>query len=211
VNVTGFLLVGMLGLEAASAAVWASGYAIEAERAEGTIAALFLAPVSRWAIIVGQGLAGFVCALPSVAVLVLVGVVMRADVHVAAPAALALSVVALLSASLSIGFALASLFVLTRHGNLVANVIQHPLYLLGGFIVPRSSLPSWLAPLSDALPIGHATDAFRDAALANATLGDVLPSLAAAFGLSALFAALGALLLRRVEYAAKRSGQLDFY
>jgi ABC transporter DrrB family efflux protein len=210
-NLAGFLLVGLFGLEAWSASVWTSGYAIEAERYEGTIGALFLTPANRLLVIAGYGLGGFIFMLPSLLVIVLLGVVTGARLQVADPLAVLAAGATMIAASLAVGFTLAGAFVLTRRANLLANVIQHPVYLLGGFIVPRDALPGWLRPFADALPFGHATDALRSATLRGASLGDIAGELAWALGISALFALLGALLIRRVEYAAKCSGQLELF
>lgn len=211
VDVSGFLLIGMVGQVMGLSAVWSSGSAIEEERYEGTIAALFLSPASRIAVVFGHGLGGTVFMLPSFAVVVLLGIVTGADLNIASPAAAVLSALALLVASLSLGFLLAVFFVLTRRANLMANVIQHPLYLLSGFIVPRGELPGWLATVSNALPLAHAVDAFRACTLTAATLNDVMPQLLGAVGTSVVCLALGTCGMQRMEHAAKRSGQLDLF
>lgn len=210
-DAAGFLLVGTFGLITWTATIWSSGYAIEYERAEGTIAALFLSPASRVATIVGYGLGGFVWLLPALALVAALGVATGARLHVADPLALAAAGLVLPVTSLATGFALAGLFILSRRANLLANFLQLPGTLLSGFLVPRESLPGWLRPLSDALPAGHAVDALRASALGAATLAETRGALGAAMALSGLYATIGFLALRRVEDAAKRSGQLDLY
>ena len=210
-NLAGFLLVGLFGLEAWRASVWTSGYAIEAERHEGTIGALFLTPANRLLVIAGYGLGGLIFMVPSLFVIVALGVVTGARLHIAHPLAVLAAGATMVVASLAVGFTLAGAFVLTRRANLLANVIQHPVYLLGGFIVPRDALPGWLRPFADALPFSHATEALRAATLRAASLATIAGELAWALGISALCALLGALLIRRVEYAAKRSGQLELF
>ena len=54
-------------------------------------------------------------------------------------------------------------------------------------------------------------DALRASALQGATLRDVGGPVALALAVATVYALIGALSLRRVEYAAKRSGQLDLY
>jgi hypothetical protein len=61
------------------------------------------------------------------------------------------------------------------------------------------------------VPAGHAVDALRASALSAATLGDIVRPLAWALGLAVLYALLGFAGLRRIEHAAKRSGQLELY
>jgi len=210
-NVPGFLLVGMLGLMTWNATIWSSGYAIEHERQEGTVGALFLSPASRAAVVTGYGLGGFVWSLPSLAVLGGLGLLVGARFAVTDPLAPLAAVAALYLGSLCTGFAFAGLFVLSRRGNLLANFLQVPVWLLAGFLVPRDALPGWLRPLSNAVPASHAVDALRDGALGGATLGEVWTALVAALGASLGFALIGALALRRVEHAAKRAGTLELY
>jgi ABC-2 type transport system permease protein len=211
VDPSSFLLVGMIGLITWSATLWSGGYAIEHERYEGTIGALFMSPASRAAVVLGYGLGGFVWALPAFVVVTILGFATGARLHVADPLALAGALLALVVAALGTGFAFASLFVLSRRANLLANFLQLPADLLAGFLIPRASLPGWLYPLSNAIPVSHALDALRASALARATLGDIGGALAWALGLAALYALVGAVSLRRVEYAAKRTGQLELY
>jgi ABC-2 type transport system permease protein len=211
VNSAGFLMIGMIGMLSYSSSVWSSGSAIEEERWEGTIGALFLSPASRLAIIAGHGVGGLLFLLPSAAVVCLAGFLAGARLAIDDAAAVAVSGLMLVVTSIATGFALSAFFVLSRRANLMANVIQHPVYLLGGFIVARDELPGWLYSLSQAVPVAHAVDAFRDCTLAGASLRDIAPAVAAALGTSAIYALLGALGMRKVEHAAKRSGQLDLY
>ena len=211
VNVSGFLLAGMVGLICWSSSVWWTGSAIENERYEGTIAALFLTPASRVAVVFGHGLGGLLYLIPSFAVIALLGVITGARLNVDSLVAVALSLLALVVSSLAMGFLLASIFILTRRANLMANIIQHPLYLVGGFMVPRDQLPNWLYGISQAMPIAHAVDAFRASMLASASLGDVRNALLATLLTSSIFVLIGILGIRKVEYVAKRSGQLDLF
>ncbi len=211
VNVSGFLLAGMIGLICWSSSVWWAGSAIENERYEGTIAALFLTPASRVAVVFGHGLGGLLYMIPSFAVIGLLAAMTGARVNVASLAAVVASGLALVVSSLAMGFLLASFFILTRRANLMANIIQHPLYLVGGFMVPRDQLPSGLYAVSQAMPIAHAVDAFRASMLSSASLGDVRNSLLATMLTASIFVLLGVFGIRRVEHVAKRAGQLDLF
>ena len=106
------------------------------------------------------------------------------------------------------GFAFSGLFLLSGRGNLLANFLQTPIWLLGGFMVPRSELHPWLQALSHAVPVSHAVDALRGASLRAASLGDVAPDLAVVVATCALWAGTGVLALRAVEHATKRAGTL---
>jgi len=207
--VSGFLLVGMVGIITWSSTIWSSGYAIEHERAAGTIGALFLSPASRAAVVLGYGLASLLWLAPSFAVIALIAFVTGTHLHVVDPTALAAAFIALLVASLATGCAFAGLFILSRRANLLANFLQLPIYLLAGFVVPRARLPNPLHALSDIIPAGQAVDALRASSLSGATLHDILRPLSLALGTAAICALIGWISLRRVEHVAKWSGTLD--
>ena len=211
VDVSAFLLVGMFGYITWTGTIWSSGYAIEYERSEGTIAALFLSPASRVAVIAGYGLGGFVWMLPSVVMMALLGVATGARFNVADPLAVVAASFALLTGSLATGFALAGLFILSRRANLLANFLQRPGELLSGALFPRESLPGPLYALSNCLPVSHALDALRASSLGAATLRETLPAIGLTLVVSACYALVGIISLRKVEHAAKRSGDLDLY
>jgi ABC-2 type transport system permease protein len=208
---TAFLLLGIFGMMTWTASVWGIGHAIQDDRYEGTIGAIFLAPVNRLALLLGHGVAELLILLPSVLMLGGIGLTLGARFSVGSPVALLLAVLALVISSVGTGILLAALFVLSRRANLTANAIQHPVHLLGGFMVPRAELPGWLSTVSGALPVAHAVDALRAAALSSASVATVLPLVGASLALSLTCALIGALGLRRVEHAAKRSGQLELY
>jgi len=210
-SLSGFLVTGIFGSVLLSSSIWTSGYAIEWERDEGTSGSLFLSPASRAAVIAGYGLGSFVWFLPCFIMVTLLGVATGATLNIGSMAAAALGALAMVTASLSMGFTLAGLFILSRRGNLIANVMQPPLLLLGGFAVPIARLPLSVRWISNGLPITHALEAFRPAVLTGAGLATTGRELALSFGVSAAYVVAGLLALRRVEHVARRLGQLDLY
>lgn len=210
-NTAGFLLIGMLGVLTWSSTIWSSGYAIENERSEGTINALFLSPASRFAVVLGYGLGSFFWLIPTALLLAVLAPLTDARFDIANPLVPILAVTILCLGSLCTGVAFAGIFVLTRRASLIANFLQLPIWLLAGFYAPRSALPDWFRPLSDLIPASHAVDALRDGALRGVTLAQATPSLLAAAGTSAMFVTIGTVALRRVEHAAKRTGTLEFH
>lgn len=211
ISASAYLMIGLIGLSTWTSTIWASGYTLEYERSEGTIGALFLAPASRTAVIAGYGLGSILWLAPSVIGVLLLGLLSGARFAIHDPLTPLLALVTTVAVSLATGFAFAGVFILSRRANALANFLQPPIYLLAGFFVPRDELPAWLQPLANAIPAGHAVDALRASTLRGASLGTVAPELLAALGVAAIYALIGFLSLRRVEYAAKRTGDLDLY
>ena len=207
-DAAGFLFVGTFGVITWSTTVWSMGYALVRERGEGTLGTLFLAPASRGALILGYGCGQFALMARILVVLLALAAATGARLHVADVVALGAGVLALPLASLATGFAFSGLFILSRRGNQLANFLQMPIWLLAGFMVPRSELHPWLQGLSHVVPASHAVEALRAAALRAASLAAVAPDLAIVLGTSVLWAIVGAIALRRVERAARRAGTL---
>lgn len=211
IDTQSFLLLGMFAFVTWSGTIWSSGYAIEYERSEGTIAALFLSPVNRAAVVAGYGLGGFVWMAPTFVVISLLGWATGAHLLITDPLAAIVSLLCFFLSALATGFALAGLFILSRRANLMANFLQRPGELLSGALFPRENLPRPLYLLSDCLPVSHALDALRATLLRGATLQATLTPLLLTVGLALLYAVAGIIALRKVEYATKRAGELDLY
>jgi ABC-2 type transport system permease protein len=210
-SLSGFLIVGIFGVILWSSSIWASGYALEWERGEGTSGSLLLTPSSRASVVAGYGLGSLVWFLPSFAGIALLGWLSGAQLHVSDGFALALSAASLVFASLAAGFFFSGLFILSRRGNLIANVLQTPIYLLSGMLVPLSLLPAWSLPLAAAIPATHAVVALRETSLTGASMRQVAEPLLLAFGVSLVWIVIGMVGLRRVENVAKRTGQLELF
>ena len=207
----GYLLVGTIGVVLWQANLWAGGYAIEWERDQGTINALFLTPASRAAVILGYALGSLtVWIVPNALILAGVAYLVHADANVRDPLAVTASFVSLIVATFALGFAVAGIFVLSRRANLLANFFQSPIYLLSGMLVPISALPASMRLLSAVFPLSAGMEALRGSLLGGSGLVDVSGDLARLLVLSAALFLFGLVMLRRVENVAKRGGELDF-
>lgn len=207
----GYLLVGTIGVILWQSNLWASGYAIEQERYEGTINSLFLTPASRAAVISGYALGSvFFTILPNTIVIGTLALLMNVHTNVQDPLAVFISVLALSAATYALGFALAGVFVLSRRANLLANFLQSPIYLLSGMIVPISALPGPMRLLADVFPLSAGMNALRQSLLAGAGLDTIAGDLTKLITLSAFLLIFGLFMLRRVERVAKSGAELDF-
>ncbi|HVB63745.1 MAG TPA: ABC transporter permease [Nitrolancea sp.] len=207
----GYLLVGTVGVVLWQSNLWASGYAIEQERSEGTINSLFLTPASRAAVVSGYALGSFFFTiLPNIAVVGALALLLHLHSNIQNPLAVIASIVGLGAATYALGFALAGVFVLSRRANLLANFLQSPIYLLSGMLVPISALPYSMRLLAAIFPLSSGMNALRQSLLAGAGLGDVAGDLTRMIVLSAVLMVIGLFMLRRVEHVAKSGAELDF-
>lgn len=204
-----YLVIGMLATLAWSSTVWGAGNALQSEIYQGTIRAVLVAPQPLGAVIVGHGIGSMLYNLPALLVSVVTGWLLGADVHVAHPLAALASLLLLYASCLCVGVGFGGLFLLSRQSNALSNFLQQPVYLLAGFFVPRSVLPGWLQPVSDAFPVSHAVDALRRTVLSGASFADIAPVVAATVVTSAAFLGAGVLGLRRLDTVVRRHATLD--
>jgi ABC-2 type transport system permease protein len=209
--VAGFLVVGVIGMVLWTSNLWASGYAIEFERQEGTLQTLFLSPASRSAVVLGYGAGSLlIMVAPTALVLLIITLLLQVSFSIASVIAVILSIAGMFLASVSLGYVLAGFFVLTRRANVIANFLQTPVYLLSGAVLPIEQLPSSLQWFARIFPLSHGMDAVRDSLLAGATLGEVQGSLIGILVSSSALFVVGGLLLRRMERDARNGAELDF-
>ena len=74
-----------------------------------------------------------------------------------------------------LGLLLASTFVLYRNANAFSNLLEYPVWLATGLLVPLSLLPGWVAPISWILSPTWGMRAIREAAFG----GDAWPEIGA--------------------------------
>jgi ABC-2 type transport system permease protein len=103
------------------------------------------------------------------------------------------------------GLLLASTFVLYRNANAFANLLEYPVWLATGLLVPLSLLPGWVEPISWVLAPSWGIDAIRAAAFG----GDAWPSIAMCSLLGVVYLLLGALFLRNFERLARSRATLS--
>jgi ABC-2 type transport system permease protein len=63
------------------------------------------------------------------------------------------------------GMLLATTFVLYRHANALSNLLEYPVWIATGMLVPLALLPGWLGPISWVLLPTWAVEAIRGAAI----------------------------------------------
>jgi ABC-2 type transport system permease protein len=103
------------------------------------------------------------------------------------------------------GLLLASTFILYRNANAFSNLLEYPVWLATGLLVPLSLLPGWVEPISWVLAPSWGIDAIRAAAFG----GDAWPGIAMCVLLGIAYLLLGALFLRNFERLARSRATLS--
>jgi len=155
---------GMMGVW--STTLFGAGGAISWQRWEGTLELLIAMPRRYDLVLAGQTLGastfGFYSVVATLAWgTVLFGMPMTASFPLWLPLALAAAIIALGA----MGMLIATSFVLYRHANALSNLLEYPIWIVTGLVVPLSVLPGWLGPISWVLAPTWGMAAIRGAAI----------------------------------------------
>ena len=203
------LLYASLG--AAVMGVWSStstsaGAAMQRERWHGTLELLVAAPTHFSLVLLPATIAQTTVGLYSMAATLFWGrVLFGIGISIAHPAAFVLSVVVTVLSIGAAGFLLAVSFVRYRTAWALGNMLEYPVWLVAGFLVPLSLFPGWVRPISWLLAPTWGMDAIRESALG----GTPLPDAGMCVLLGVGYTLAGVLVLDRVLRAARKRAALS--
>jgi ABC-2 type transport system permease protein len=202
------LLYASLG--AAVMGIWSAtstsaGSAMQRERWGGTLELLVAAPAHFALVLLPVTIAMTTVGLYSMVATLFWGrVLFGIGVSIEHPLLFALSVVATVLAIGMAGFLLAVAFVRYRTAWALGNMLEYPVWLVCGFLVPLSLFPDWVRPISWALAPTWGMNAIRESALGGSPLPDLLVCLL----LGGAYTAIGVLVVNRALSAARKRAAL---
>jgi ABC-2 type transport system permease protein len=183
----------------------AAGSAMQRERWHGTLELLVCAPVHFAAILLPVTVAMSAIGLYSmVATLLVSRFAFGVDLPFEQPVGLAVALVVTVASIGALGFLLAVSFVRYRTAWALGNLLEYPVWLVAGFLVPIALLPGWVQPVSWALAPTWGVDAIREAASGRTPW----PEIAGALALGALYVTVGVVILESVLRSARKAGSL---
>ena len=190
-----------------SSTLFGSGGMIQWERYQGTLEPLLVAPRPYVLTVTGAALGTSTMGLYSlVATLVWGRVVFQIPFHLEHPVLFFLAIPVTIIGLGMLGLVLASTFVLYRHANALSNLLEYPVWLITGLLVPVSFLPGWVEPLGWVLAPTWGIKAIRGSALGE---GDPLFAIGIALVLTISYFVIGAFFLRHFEVLARERATLS--
>ncbi len=196
---------GIMGIW--STVVFGCGGVISWQRHQGMLEPLVMAPVPFVLVLMGITLGTATVGLYSMAAtLVWAEVVFRAHVQMADPLLFSVSAVLTVVSLGLLGLVMGSSFVLYRNSNAISNMLEYPVWLVTGLLVPLSLLPGWTRPIAYALAPTWGVQALRATALG----GQPLPDIGFCLVASVAYLGLGVWLVGKVEHRARRTATLNF-
>ncbi|WP_419800804.1 ABC transporter permease [Mucilaginibacter sp.] len=171
-----FILPGQLGFSLLSTGVFGTAFVFLSLRITLVIKRFFATPVQRFSIVLGEALARITFALIGALIIILIG-------HFAFGFTLIhgfITVVNMLILAtigiivfMGFGFVISGIAKNETSVPPIANIVTLPQFLLSGTFFSISAFPSWLQPISKALPLTYLNDAMRKVAFEGAGLLDV--------------------------------------
>lgn len=162
-NYIDFLTGGILAMVVVFSAIFGGGIAFISDRQSGIVKAFLITPINKNAIVLSRILSGATQSLLSAFIALAIGLLFGVTV---AMGALALVYIFVVIALLGIGFsgmamALAAKIRRVDVFAIFAQAVGLPLWFISGGIVPISSLPSFLIPISAIDPLTYAASVSR--------------------------------------------------
>ena len=195
---------GLMGIW--SAPLFGSGGAIQWQRWQGTLELLVGAPPPFVAVLLPLTVATSTIGIYSVVATLAWGrLFFGMPLDFAHPLQLAVALPTTVLSLGMLGLLLASTFVLYRNANAFSNLLEYPVWLATGLLVPLTLLPGWVAPIGWVLSPTWGMRAIRQAAFG----GNAWPEIALCVGLGIAYVALGALALRNFERLARSRATLS--
>jgi ABC-2 type transport system permease protein len=194
---------GLMGIW--SSTLFGSGGLISWQRWQGTLELLVAAPAPIIVVIVSMTLATASIGLYSIVATLFWGrLFFGVPLEFAHPFQLAVALPATVLCLGMLGLVLASTFVLARNANAFSNLLEYPVWLATGLLVPLTLLPGWVEPLSWVLAPSWGIRATRGAALGGGAWLEIGMCLL----LGAVYLAVGVVCFRNFERLARQRATL---
>ena len=200
-------LIAILLTSLWGATLWAVGGILRREIAEGTLARNLTSRTDPRLVVVGKCLGGtFLVLSMLICTSVALALVGGVSVPLGAVPWLLLGALLVALSGTALGFALCSIFVLTRYAVQVTAALTYPVFILGGLLIPTTLIPGPLAWLSRLISLYWA-----DRFLGSVAHGGGVPLMALLMLvlLTALYHVTGHVLFLRVVDRARRRGTID--
>lgn len=171
-----FILPGQLGFSLLSSGVFGTAFVFISLRLTLVIKRFFATPVQRFSIVLGEALARITFALIGALFIILIGhfafgfTLVHGFITVVNMLVLAAIGVIVF---MGFGFTISGIAKSETSVPPIANIVTLPQFLLSGTFFSINAFPSWLQPISKALPLTYLNDAMRKVAFEGAGLTDV--------------------------------------
>ena len=164
-DIAGYLFLGMLALNLASAGFWGVAFSIKQELDAGTLEPGWLTPTRRETFVLGMTLSALLLAVLATAILVLVGIWLF-GAEIAPRLAIAVPILAITTIGiLGIGYLVGAIVLRMKEASFFVDATDFLFVTISGAAFPIVVLPELVRWVAYLLPTTHALDLMRVAAL----------------------------------------------
>jgi len=204
-----FYVIGNAVLLVALSGIYGVTMSVDGDRDNGTLPYLFATPANRVLLFTGRAAMHVLDGMLGVLIGLGWGVLLLGlDLSHTNPAALLLVILSVALSTSGLGLLMGALSLITVNVLFVNNLLYYVLLVLAGVNIPIESLPGWIQPVSQILPLTHGVAAARDV-IAGAGVQDILPAVGVELLLCAVYTWLGFGLFRWIELQARRRATLE--
>ncbi|HEX21541.1 MAG TPA: ABC transporter permease, partial [Actinobacteria bacterium] len=168
-----FLVPGIIALTIMNSALFGLGGTVVSYRERGILRRLKVTPQPLSGFIAAQITNQLLFAILRAALLILVAMLLFDVVVVGSLVALAIVVIIGSLAFTTIAFFVASFAKTRETSDTLSNIISMPMMFLGGVFFPVDSVPKWIRPLVELMPLKYLGDAMRDVMVKGSSLWQV--------------------------------------
>ena len=165
-----YMLIGTALSNFIMTVFWGMGYALKEDMDAGVLESNWLTPVSRLHILIGRTLTSLLTTTIMSLTMLIIGAALFGFHPTGNTIAAILTAIPMLIGLYGFGFAFAAIVLVMREANTMVDVSSFLVQGLSGSNFPVKSLPTWLIPISLALPLTYGFDAVRGWLLQTNTL-----------------------------------------
>ena len=146
--------------------LFASSFTLSYDRMNGTLDNILMSPSDLYHVVAGRSIWNtFIGLLNMLLVYIFAELMFTTPVAVAEPIAFVLVLIVTLTSLASIGMLFSLAFVFSRRGYILTGLLEYPIYVLSGAVVPITVLPTWAQPISKILAPSWGVEALRASAI----------------------------------------------
>jgi ABC-2 type transport system permease protein len=207
----GYIAVGTTIWMWQNVVLWNVGFQLRNEQFRGTLETNWMTPTWRFSFLLGPSIMHMATMLLFMIVSALeFGLIFGVRLN-GNPLLVVLVLLVSIPAVYGLGMAFASLVIAVKEAQNFVFLVRGSVMIFCGVTFPVALLPGWMQTVANGLPQTYMMRAFRNAALANASLSDLAPDLLALLGFGAFLLAAGYLLFMRMERRSRRTGAIGQY
>lgn len=150
--------------------LFASSFSLSYDRMNGSLENILISPTDLFEILLGRSIwNSFIGLLNMILVFIFAELVFMTPVTFANPFAFVVILIMTILSLASIGMIFAVAFVFSRRSYILTGILEYPIYILSGALVPITMLPDGCMPISMILAPTWGIEALRTSAIVNYT------------------------------------------